>query len=83
MMKMKKTKERCDVCGKPGVLNRRLSRTYGKGPTLLVVENVPVVACPNCGESYMTADTLHEIERIKLHRRALAKSRSVRVVSFA
>ena len=26
--------------------------------SLLVVENVPVVACPNCGESYMTAETL-------------------------
>ena len=79
---MRKMKERCDICGKPGVLRRRLSRTYGKGATLLVVENVPIVACPNCGESYMTAETLHEIERIKLHRRSLAKPRSVAVVSF-
>ncbi len=79
---MKKTRERCDVCGKVGVVHRRLSRTYGKGATLLVVENVPVVVCPNCGESYATAQTLHEIERIKLLRRSLAKSRSVRVASF-
>jgi YgiT-type zinc finger domain-containing protein len=79
---MKKTKERCDVCGKPGVIHRRLSRTYGKGATLLVVENVPVVSCPNCGESYLTAETLHEIERIKLHRLSLAKSRPVATVSF-
>jgi len=70
----KKTKELCAVCGKPGVLHRRLTRTFGKGSTLLVVENVPVVACPNCGESYMTAETLYDIERIKTHRRSLAKS---------
>jgi YgiT-type zinc finger domain-containing protein len=78
----RKTKERCAICGKPGVLHRRLPRTYGKGSTLLVVENVPVVACPHCGESYLTAETLHEIERIKLHRRSLAKARSVATVSF-
>jgi YgiT-type zinc finger domain-containing protein len=79
----KKTKERCSVCGKPGVIHRRLAKIFGRGASLLVVENVPVVACPNCGESYMTADTLHEIERIKIHRRSLAKKRSVATVSFA
>lgn len=82
MSVMKKTKERCIVCGKPGVHHRRLPKTYGKGATLLVVENVPVLVCPNCGESYLTAETLHEIERIKLHRRSLAKSRSVATISF-
>lgn len=66
-----------------GVLLRRLARTFGKGSTLLVVENVPVIACPHCGESYMTAETLHEIERIKTHRRSLATKRSVATVSFA
>ncbi len=31
----------------------------------------------------MTAETLYEIERIKTHRRSLAKKRSVATVSFA
>ena len=79
----KKPNELCAVCGKPGIIHRRLTRAFGKGATVLVVENVPVVACPNCGESYMTAETLHEIERIKAHRRSLAKKRSVATVSFA
>jgi YgiT-type zinc finger domain-containing protein len=79
---MTKKRDRCDVCGKAGVLHRRLSRTYGRGPTLLVVEDVPVMVCPNCGESYLTAETLQEIERIKLLRRSLAKSRSVAVANF-
>lgn len=80
---MRRSKQLCAGCGRPGVLHRRLSRTFGKGATLLVVEKVPVVACPNCGESYMTAETLHEIERLKVHRRSLAKKRSVATVSFA
>ena len=83
MTMTKKTKELCSVCGKPGIIQRRLTRTFGKGAALLVVENVPVVACPNCGESYMAAETLYEIERIKAHRRSLAKKRSVATVSFA
>lgn len=73
----------CDWCGRKGTRVRRVARTYGKGRDLLVVENVPVVSCPHCGESYLTADTLHEIERLKHHRRGLAVKRHVEVVIFA
>ena len=72
----------CVSCGEPEAIHRRLSRAYGSGRRLLVIENVPVVSCRNCGESYLTSETLHEIERIKLHRRSLAKSRPVTTVSF-
>jgi YgiT-type zinc finger domain-containing protein len=72
----------CDVCGRRGAQTKYMTRTYGKGANLLVIENVPVVVCSSCGESYLTAETLHELERIKLHRRSLAKPRSVAVASF-
>jgi len=74
---------RCDVCGREGARIRRATRTYGKGEKLLVIEDVPVVSCPHCGESYLTADTLHEIERLKILRRNLAVKRRVSVVAFA
>ena len=73
----------CDICGKSGALVRRVSRSYGSGANLLVIENVPIVSCPSCGESDLTAETLHEIERIKLHRRAWAEERPVAVAAFA
>ena len=73
----------CDICGNEGVRIRRIARTYGKGEDLLVIENIPVVSCPHCGESYLTAATLHEIERIKLNRKSLAVERPVEVASFA
>lgn len=73
----------CEICGKEGAHIRRVARTYGKGANLLVIENIPVVSCPHCGESYLTAETLHEIERIKLHRRSFAVKRPVEVASFA
>jgi YgiT-type zinc finger domain-containing protein len=72
----------CEICGKNGAQVKYITRSYGKGANLLVIENVPVVVCPHCGESYLTAETLHEIERIKLHRRSLAKPRTVAVASF-
>ena len=73
----------CDICGKNGAKIRQVTRSYGKGESLLVIENIPIISCPNCGESYLTADTLHEIERIKLHRKNWAKKRSIPVAAFA
>jgi YgiT-type zinc finger domain-containing protein len=73
---------KCDICGREGARIRRVTRSYGKGRDLLVIENVPVVTCPHCGESYLTAETLHEIERIKLHRHNFAVERPVAVAEF-
>lgn len=73
----------CDLCGESGVQVRRISRSYGQGAELLVIENIPLLSCPHCGESYLTAETLHEIERIKIHRRALAQERCIAVAEFA
>jgi YgiT-type zinc finger domain-containing protein len=73
----------CDICGKSGARIRRIARTYGKGKGIFVIENVPVITCPHCGESYLEAKTLHEIERIKLHKKSLAIKRPVPVAAFA
>lgn len=73
----------CDICGKEGARIRKVTEAYGKGKDLLLIENIPMVSCPNCGESYFTADTLHEIERIKLHRKNFAEERPVKVAAFA
>ncbi len=59
-----------------------MTRSYGRGAALLVVEKIPVIVCPHCGESYVTADTLHLLERIKVHRRRLATPKRVAVASF-
>ena len=72
----------CDICGREGAQVRRVTRSYGKGKHLLVIENVPIVSCPHCGESYITAETMHEIERIKLHRKSFAVERPVSVAEF-
>ncbi len=73
----------CEICGQKKARIRYITRSYGKGKNLLIIENIPSVNCPNCGESYLTAETLHELERVKLHRKSFAKSRAVPVADFA
>jgi len=72
----------CEICGKKGARRRRVTRSYGRGGNLLVIESAPVITCPHCGESYMTAVTLHELDRIKRDRKELAARRSVAVANF-
>ena len=59
-----------------------MTRSYGRGADLLVIENIPLWSCPNCGESYFTAQTLHEIERIKALRKSIAVRKNVSVAAF-
>ena len=73
----------CANCGQHTLSEHLVTRSFGKGNDLLLVENIPLLICGNCGESYFTAETMHEIERVKTHRRALATSRKVPVVTFA
>ena len=72
----------CDECGADRARIRRVVETVGKGAELLLIENVPLVTCAQCGESYFTADTLHELERIRLHRQSVAAERVVQVARF-
>jgi YgiT-type zinc finger domain-containing protein len=72
----------CDNCGRKTARARRTTRSYGSGKTAFLVEGVPVVTCGSCGETYLTAPTLKELERIKRHWRKLAVKRVVRVARF-
>lgn len=72
----------CDICDKEGVRIRHVTRSYGRGESLLLIENIPLASCPHCGESYFTAETLHEIERIKTDRQSFAHKRQVAIAGF-
>lgn len=67
----------CDICGKNGAKIIYVSKCYGKDESLLVIEDVPVISCPHCAESYLTAKTLREIDNIKHNRNNTAVQRHV------
>ena len=72
----------CDLCGKKGARVRRVTRSYARGKAEFLIRGIPVVNCPHCGETYLTAETLREIERIKLHRHQLAVKQPVAVAQY-
>jgi YgiT-type zinc finger domain-containing protein len=74
---------KCAICGKEGVRVRHVARTCRVAKSSFLLEDVPSVTCPACGESYLTAETLKEIERIRLHWRQLAVDKTVPVAKFA
>ena len=69
-------------CAQPGLQMRPVTRSFGKGSDLLVIEGIPAISCPHCGESWFTAQTMHEIERIKRLRKSVAVKRAVPVAIF-
>lgn len=73
----------CEHCGSSAVQLKHVTRSFDKGAALLLVESIPMWSCPTCGESYFSAQTLHEIERIKTLRKSVAVKRSVPVAAFA
>jgi YgiT-type zinc finger domain-containing protein len=71
------------MCGQDQGAVKLVTRSFGKKKDLLIIEDIPVVSCAACGESYMTAETLQEVERIKMHRHSFAVKRPVEVTVFA
>jgi YgiT-type zinc finger domain-containing protein len=61
---------------------KHVTRSFGKASALLVIEAIPMWSCPACGESYFSARTLHEIERIKALRKSVAVRRQIPVAAF-
>jgi YgiT-type zinc finger domain-containing protein len=72
----------CTCCGRAGIQLRKVTRSFGTGKALLVIEGIPMWSCPHCGESYFTAQTMHEVERIKALRKSVAIERPVSVAEF-
>ena len=70
------------MCGLEGTQVRYVTRSFGKGERLLVIEDIPYLFCPRCGERYFTAATMREIERIKMAKTARMHRKPVPIVSF-
>ena len=49
---------------------------------LWAIESISIGSGPSCGESYVSARTLHEIERIKPVRKSVTLHRMVAAAAF-
>lgn len=73
---------KCQICGKNTASIKRVTKSFGRGHSLVVVEDIPVLSCSSCHESYITADTAREIDRIRKNRVTVGKAKRVLVASF-
>jgi YgiT-type zinc finger domain-containing protein len=72
----------CQICGKKTASIKKVTKSFGRGHSLVVIEDIPVVSCISCHESYITADTAREIDRIRKNRITAGKAKRVLVASF-
>jgi YgiT-type zinc finger domain-containing protein len=74
---------KCINCGQQGARQKLTPRIYGKGEKLLIIEDVPVITCPHCGESYMEIDTVRKLERLRDEGASNAPRRNVGVLAYS
>jgi YgiT-type zinc finger domain-containing protein len=72
----------CEVCGKKTASIKKVTKSFGRGPSLVVIEDIPVLSCSSCHESYITSRTAREIDRIRKNRVAVGKAKRILVASF-
>ena len=72
----------CPVCRYDRASERQISETYGTGDELFVIEHVPVISCPNCGQISYPVATVKRLEAIQRDRQTLAVKRTVEVAEY-
>lgn len=59
----KKLSNRCSVCGAQ-VKHQKITYTQEMGRKVYVVSDVPAQVCSQCGEQYLTPDTVDAIQDV-------------------
>ena len=72
----------CDVCGVKAARTVKRPQVLGRGAHMILIDNVPVIACRNCGESYMTSETIHRLDGIRSKQKAKPAARKIAVAEF-
>ncbi len=70
---------KCPNCEQEGAVIRYAGKVYGTGDTLLVIENVPAISCPNCGSVTYSAATVKALDTIRQERQERTTMRDVAV----
>ena len=78
-MKKKKTASQlvCDICGVAAAHQVKRSKVFGKGPRMIVIEDIPFIRCDNCQQTYTTAATMRALDEIRQTRQRLTVPRQV------
>lgn len=73
----------CDYCGKNGAKLRYKTQVCGPKKDKCLVDEVPVISCSHCHQTYMTAQTAKTLDRLGQQRKELARPQTLDVIEFA
>ncbi len=73
----------CSSCGAQTARNVKRPQLVGKGANLVMVFNVPMYSCRNCGHTHFTAEVARMLDQIRLNPRKYAQTRAISVAEFA
>ena len=72
----------CENCGVKAARLIKRPQVLGRGTKMILVDNVPVITCKNCGENYMTSETMHRLDDIRLKQKAQNIERKIAVLNL-
>ena len=58
----------CNLCGQPTAREVRRTKIVGKGECQVIVENVPMISCRNCGHDYFSLAVAKMLDQIRKQR---------------
>jgi YgiT-type zinc finger domain-containing protein len=73
----------CSVCGVEAARAVRRPQVISRGANLIVVENVPMFSCRNCGHTYFSVQVARTLDEIRRHPEQYTEPREVAVAEFA
>lgn len=67
---------KCTSCGGRNLVSRRITRSFGtRMEDIVVVQDVPVIVCRDCGERYIPGPILKRIQGLLQNRAKLRKAK--------
>ena len=78
----KENNVRCDLCGQLTACEVKRPQIVGKADQMVVVENVPMTSCSNCGHDYFSAEVARMLDAIRSGKQDLTSRKSVPVFEF-
>lgn len=73
----------CIHCGVQRARLVRLPQVYSRGEQMVVIENVPMMLCDSCGQSYISSEVWGAIDRVLACPDRYARQKTVKVAELA
>lgn len=74
--------EICVHCEEKAARQVKLPQVYRKQEKLIVIDNVPMMLCDNCGQSYIDGPTWKAIDLVLAEPGSRTQKRSIEVADF-